>query len=137
MTDNQSHQEFIQALKQAIMEHANQFYMPDWMTGRNEVSELGVCGTTLCIGGFSCVLAGDTLKRDEDLGYIISISRDDVLSIVDRAEMLIQPWSAALFNFNLWPDDLEKAFRIAETNIDRAAVACQAIDYYCLCPNFA
>ncbi len=138
MTDNNQHQEFIALLKQAIMEHAEQLYMPQWMTGAEEVSELGVCGTTLCIGGTACILSGDVIydSKYSFTPYIVTTDGRE-LSIVDRARELLEPIRDSLFDYQYWPEDLQLDYRCASTAIERAAVACQAIDYYCKTGDFA
>lgn len=120
------------ALKQAIIDHAEQLYMPWWMTGADEVSFLGQCGTTLCIGGMACILAGDTVHRAKNgyAGPYVVTKEGESILVVYRVIELLGPVSDSLFDWQFWPDRLKERFRYAFNAAERASIACEAIGYF-------
>ena len=116
----------LQAVKQDILDHADQFDMAYWhrYDGRNcnwipgsveSTEEIHSCNTSHCIAGFIQL-------RVNKAGNASFIAK--------RALDLEYPDVGPLFFMAQWPDHLKYAYRYANSRKERAQIAAQRIDQF-------
>jgi hypothetical protein len=137
----------IEQLKKAIRDNAEHFSISTWFTvefdndtdAANSLNaeDLNKCGTTACIAGFACILAGTSLGFDPVMGYV-AVEADSTKYPISQAAMHVLGWdkndhyrySHPLFNLSRWPEHLAAAYASNVTRAGRAEIACAAIDHF-------
>ncbi len=131
-------------LKAVTMKYAENFDMSNWAVSEEYyndlkdnmtiVKKLGECGTSCCLAGNACLIAGDKLVIVA--GNLRAVAKDGTQDYIpDRASKLLgleHEFAVPhdLFNHGFWPEDLLEEYSDATSNLERARVACKAVDYY-------
>jgi hypothetical protein len=118
----------VNVLIDALRKEPERFYMPWWMTGQ-ETATLSTleCGTALCIGGWTCLLAGDTVYN----AGALSVDKDgNTKDIEERAMDLLGLEDTALFAVGTWPAGLQERYFEAKTKTERVEIGIKAILHF-------
>lgn len=105
-------------LKNAIRANADLFDM-------KYIANDTQCGTTMCIAGFTLMLAGYPLHEDHFF-FSTGIEEENI----EAAKRLLGLLDDYLFFQGQWPKDMQIALKIAKTPQQRAEVGCDAIDHF-------
>jgi hypothetical protein len=120
-------------LKAALVAEVEHFDMSDWMGGaiRIEPGPLN-CGTTLCLAGLACHIAGDTMGVTESGFPYVEIGEEHI-SIAKRAMELLGLEDDRMFYTTYWPTVLQEEYenvRYFNSPKEAAKVALKVIDCY-------
>jgi hypothetical protein len=124
-------------LQEALKKEAAFFNMNAWAWGDAGEYDKPVCGTTMCLAGIACTLAGDKIRiiKIDDAVATFAVDPTGMTHHIGErgAELLGLPDAdEGLFHTSDWPESLYHEYLAANTPDERAEVGCRAIGHFLL-----
>lgn len=117
-----------QQLKNKIKDTITHY--PEWLEMGDYITEHKSGDYNMyCIAGFAIMLSPSEtgFSQDQVNEFLLASSGED---ISDLANILLDNEDTSLYLHSMWPEHLLWRFNYAESDTDRAKVACDVLDFY-------